>query len=134
MLIRAPCERLPLPKTDGGPIEQDVVCLIYHKFYKSPVAGPPGSVAHIMAATQVDALTSAVGEWRRNMRRSPMYGQKVGDQIAELLRQTYDDVLREPLPDRFRDLLEGLEMDRPFFLAEARAREDSDADHALTER
>ncbi|MBI5011753.1 hypothetical protein D1O30_08705 [Methylocystis hirsuta] len=68
------------------------------------------------------------------MRRSPMYGQKVGDQIAELLRQRYDDVLREPLPDRFRDLLEGLEMDRPFFLAEARAREDSDADHALTER
>ena len=68
------------------------------------------------------------------MRRSPMYGQKVGDQIAELLRQTYDDVLREPLPDRFRDLLEGLEMDRPFFLAEARAREDSDAADALTER
>jgi hypothetical protein len=63
-----------------------------------------------------------------------MYGQKVGDQIAELLRQTYDDVLREPLPDRFRDLLEGLEMDRPFFLAEARAREDSDAADALTER
>ena len=68
------------------------------------------------------------------MRRSPMYGQKVGDQIAELLRQTYDDVLREPLPDRLRDLLEGLERDRPFSLAEARAREDSDADHALTER
>ena len=77
------------------------------------------------------------------MRRSPMYGQKVGDEIAELLRQTYDDVLREPLPDRFRDLLEGLEMDRlvangsgerPFFLAEARAREDSDAADALTER
>jgi hypothetical protein len=63
-----------------------------------------------------------------------MYGQKVGDQIAELLRQTYDDVLREPLPDRFRDLLEGLQMDRPFLLAEARAREDSDAADALMER
>lgn len=93
-----------------------------------------GRVAHIMAATQVDALTSAVGEWRRNMRRSPMYGQKVGDQIAELLRQTYDDVLREPLPDRFRDLLEGLEMDRLMFFGEAREAEDSDAADALTER
>ncbi|MBG0799649.1 hypothetical protein IYX23_18440 [Methylocystis sp. L43] len=68
------------------------------------------------------------------MRRSPMYGQKVGDEIAELLRQTYDDVLREPLPDRFRDLLEGLETDRALFLAEARASEDSDAADALAER
>jgi hypothetical protein len=69
------------------------------------------------------------------MRRSPMHGHKVGDQIGELLRQTYDHVLREPLPDRLRDLLEGLQMDnRPFFLAEARAREDSDAANALTER
>ncbi|KAF0119745.1 MAG: hypothetical protein FD148_3735 [Methylocystaceae bacterium] len=56
------------------------------------------------------------------MRRSPMHDRKV------------DDVLREPLPDRFRDLLEGLETDGPLFLAEARAREDSDAADALIER
>ncbi len=68
------------------------------------------------------------------MRRSPMHDRKVGDDIGELLRQTYDDVLREPLPDRFRDLLEGLETDRPLFLAEARAREDIDAADALIER
>lgn len=68
------------------------------------------------------------------MRLSPMHGQKVGDEIGELLRKTYDDVLREPLPDRMRDLLEGLGMDRPFFLAEARACEDSDSDCALTAR
>ncbi|MBG0795203.1 hypothetical protein IYY11_17760 [Methylocystis sp. H62] len=68
------------------------------------------------------------------MRRSPMRDRKVGDEIGELLRQTYDDVLREPLPDRLRDLLEGLETDRPFFLAEARAREDSDAANTLIER
>jgi|GEM_PF-5474371 len=36
---------------NGGLIEQDGLCLIYHEFYKSPVAGPLGSVAHIMAAT-----------------------------------------------------------------------------------
>lgn len=68
------------------------------------------------------------------MRRSPMHDRKVGDDIGELLRQTYDDVLHEPLPDRLRDLLEGLETDRPLFSAEARACEDGDADHALIER
>lgn len=110
------------------------MCLIYHRSYKSSFAAPPGSVAHIMAATYVDALTSAVDEWRRNMRRSPMHGRKVGDDVGELLRKAYDDVLREPLPDRLRDLLEGLQTDRPFLLAEVRAREESDADHALIER
>lgn len=68
------------------------------------------------------------------MRRTPMHDRKVGDDIAELLRRTYDDVLREPLPDRFRDLLEGLETDRPLFLAEARARGYSDAADALIAR
>ncbi|HEY8125203.1 MAG TPA: NepR family anti-sigma factor [Methylocystis sp.] len=59
---------------------------------------------------------------------------KVGDEISELLRQTYDDVLREPLPDRLRDLLERLDRDRPLFFGEARAPDDSAAAVALTQR
>ncbi|MCQ4189981.1 NepR family anti-sigma factor [Methylocystis suflitae] len=68
------------------------------------------------------------------MRRPRLDRQKVADQVGELLRQTYDDVLREPFPDRLRDLLERLESDRPMFYRDARAAEDSDAAITLTER
>ena len=38
--------------------------------------------------------------------------QKVEDLIGEQLRAMYGDILGEPLPDRFLDLLERLETDR----------------------
>jgi hypothetical protein len=56
------------------------------------------------------------------MRRPSLHNQKVGD-LGELLRQTYDDVLREPLPDRLRELIEKLEGDGTLFFREARATE-----------
>lgn len=68
------------------------------------------------------------------MRTPRLERQKVADQVGELLRQTYDDVLREPFPDRLRDLLERLESDKPMFFGEARVAEDSDAAITLTER
>lgn len=52
------------------------------------------------------------------MRRPHVQDQKVGDQIGKLLRQTYDDVLREPLPDLLMDLLERLERETTPFAEE----------------
>jgi hypothetical protein len=68
------------------------------------------------------------------MRRPSLHDQKVGDQLGELLRRTYDDVLREPLPDRLRDLIEKLEGDRTLFFGDARATENSGPPLALEER
>jgi hypothetical protein len=58
------------------------------------------------------------------MRRPSLHNRKVGD-LGELLRQTYDDVLREPLPDRLRELIEKLESDKSLFFREPRATENS---------
>lgn len=57
------------------------------------------------------------------MRRLRLYRQEVGDQFGELLRQTYNDVLQEPLPGRFLDLLDRLERDATSLLQEARSPE-----------
>lgn len=38
---------------------------------------------------------------------------EVADQISEHLRTLYDDVLKQPVPDRFLELLRQLEGDKP---------------------
>ncbi|MGD9542586.1 MAG: NepR family anti-sigma factor [Methylocystis sp.] len=68
------------------------------------------------------------------MRRSSVHHQKVGDQVGDLLRRTYDDVLREPLPDRLRDLIKKLESDRSLFFGDAQTNENSEPSLALEER
>jgi hypothetical protein len=59
------------------------------------------------------------------MRRPRLHRQS--DRFGELLRQTYDDVLREPLPGRLLDLLERLEKDGTLLFPEARAPENDEA-------
>jgi hypothetical protein len=114
---------------------RDVMCQIYHKFYKSPLAGALRSVRphcgrNLSRGSQRSLLTSGDAI----MRRPSLHDQKVGDQLGELLRRTYDDVLREPLPDRLRDLIEKLESDRTLFFGDARATENSGPPLALEER
>lgn len=50
----------------------------------------------------------------RRAPRSPRFSQKrndVGEQIGEQLRSLYEDVLNQPVPDRFLELLNRLESD-----------------------
>lgn len=118
-----------------GRTGRDAMCQIYHKFYKSPLAGALRSVRphcgrNLSRGSQRSLLTSGDAI----MRRPSLHDQKVGDQLGELLRRTYDDVLREPLPDRLRDLIEKLESDRTLFFGDARATENSGPPLALEER
>lgn len=46
-----------------------------------------------------------------SMVQSP--SQKVADEVGKQLREHYDEVLREPLPDNMLALLDKLEMGKP---------------------
>lgn len=45
------------------------------------------------------------------MRRALSPSQSVTDEVSKLLRQKYDEVLQEPLPDSLLALLKTLEID-----------------------
>ncbi len=54
------------------------------------------------------------------MRAKPSPQHQVSEQIGKELRAIYDGVLHEPIPDRFRALLERLGDDMPSTAADAR--------------
>ena len=75
---------------------------------------------HNLRASQGEALTRSQSVSDKNKKtKDSRTGPKAkdpaamsyeeGDWLGEKLRATYDDILREPLPDEFESLLESLE-------------------------
>lgn len=83
-------------------------------------------MAHLGVRWTVDDSAEAVGSTKLRGRQllsansalggmksgAPALSAGVGDKIGKQLREVYDSVVREPLPDRFSELLNGLEYAR----------------------
>ncbi len=68
----------------------------------------------VLDARRRPAKSERSEERRRSSRqKAPQSGEpnKIGEQIGEQLRSLYDDVLNQPVPDRFLELLNKLETD-----------------------
>jgi hypothetical protein len=62
----------------------------------------------ILVPGAIEAAASRGKSGGSQMRSKPSPQHKIGEQIGKELRAIYDDVLHEPIPDRFRVLMDRL--------------------------
>ncbi len=72
--------------------------------------GPPGRAGAIQHKQRPDiCATGSTGTPGADRPRHPSISSDLADQIGARLRSVYDDVLVQPVPERFMDLLRQLE-------------------------
>jgi hypothetical protein len=67
------------------------------------------SLTEPLARSSEEPLGTAAAVRKPAGRGKPQLKPQVQDHIGRQLRAVYDDVLKQPLPDRFRELMEKLD-------------------------